>query len=248
MRLLAIFAHPDDESYGPGATLARYALTGHQVFLATMTRGEAGSLGICKELSPEEVAKMRTRELECAAKALHLSGLKIYDFPDKRLREYPAEKGIAAVRREIERLTPDVIITFHDKGISGHPDHVAVSHWCREAVRAFTPAPRLLFYGISPEVAEKVRPYRQVTPFAPEEITHVIDAGEYFEYKHRAIHCHQSQLDLWHLFERINREIDYFATREHFSQVIPPLQVEEPFTDLQQPQPMTGETSYAGNL
>lgn len=232
MKLLAIFAHPDDEAYGPGATLARYAVTGHEVALVTLTRGEAGSMGICKTLSPEEVAEMRTRELKCAAKALKLSYLNIYDLPDKALENYPAEKGIEIVKQEIESLQPHVVITFHPRGISGHPDHITVSNWCRNAIQQISNPPHFFYYGISPEQAEKIKPYRQVIPFAEGEITHIIDASTYFPYKLNAIQCHASQLELWEKFKKIGNGTEYFSKREHFSRAYPPLKVSQPLTDL----------------
>ncbi len=63
MKLLAIFAHPDDESYGPAGTLARATRGGHIVSLLTLTHGESGSLGISKNLSVEKFAKRRNQEL-----------------------------------------------------------------------------------------------------------------------------------------------------------------------------------------
>jgi len=124
MNILAVFAHPDDETYGPAATLARYALSGQRVSLVTMTRGEAGSLGICKDMDPKDIAAMRSAELKCAAKALHIQHQKIYDLPDKGLTDYPPEKGVGIIRQEINTHQPDIVITFHNKGISGHPDHI----------------------------------------------------------------------------------------------------------------------------
>ena len=232
MKILAVFAHPDDEAYGPGATLARYATQGHTVALVTLTRGEAGSLGICKTLPAEEVARLRTRELECAARALHISYLKIYDFPDKGLKDYPTEKAVPVIQKEIDSLQPDILITFHDKGISGHPDHIAVTRWCREAVQQSTSKPRLFYYGVSTTQAKKIEPHRKVIPFQENEITHIIDAGTFFSYKLKAIQCHASQIELWEKFQTINGGFEYFARQEHFSQVYPPARIKHPLDDL----------------
>lgn len=223
MNILAIFAHPDDEAYGPGATLARYALTGHRVSLVTLTRGEAGSLGICKELPPAEVAEMRSQELRCAAKALHLHSLKIYDLPDKGLQNYPEEKGTEIVRGEIATHQPDILITFHPGGISGHSDHIAVTRWCQNALRTLNAPPRLFYYGVSPEMAENLKPYRKIIPFEKGEITHVIDAREYFPYKRAAIQCHGSQLEFWETFQKNGVEEHFFGAEECFCQALPRL-------------------------
>ena len=100
MNVLAIFAHPDDESFGPAGTLAMLSAQGHQTGLITMTRGEAGSLGISKELGPEELAKRRSEELKCAAGILNVSYLSIHDLPDKKLSEIPDERGLKIIKNE----------------------------------------------------------------------------------------------------------------------------------------------------
>src|SRR5512135_1057492 len=123
MKILAVFAHPDDEAFGPSGTLSRYALTGHEVRLVTLTHGEAGSLGPAKHLTPAELGQLRSEELRCSARALHLSTLSIFDLPDGKLAQLPAERGLSIIRREIRATLPDAIITFHAAGISGHPDH-----------------------------------------------------------------------------------------------------------------------------
>jgi LmbE family N-acetylglucosaminyl deacetylase len=232
MNILAVFAHPDDETYGPAATLVRYALNGHRVSLVTMTRGEAGSLGICKDMDPKDVAEMRSAELKCAAKVLHIQDQKIYDLPDKGLTEYPLEKGIEIVRREINTHQPDILMTFHDKGISGHPDHIAVSKWCYRAVQSLPEPPRLIYFGITNGFANQIKENRKVFPMDDGEITHVLDASEYFSYKLKAIQCHASQLDLWEMFKKWDADKQYFSRKEHFSQVLPVLNGNKVFDDL----------------
>src|SRR4030042_3662876 len=133
MKILAVFAPPDDEAFGPAGTLSRYALTGHAVRLVTMTRGEAGTLGPAQDLTREELGRLRSGELRCSAAALHLSELLIHDCPEGKIHELPAEEGVNILRREIESWRPDILITFHSGGISGHPDHQAVARWCLPA-------------------------------------------------------------------------------------------------------------------
>lgn len=232
MNILAVFAHPDDETYGPAATLALYALSGHRVSLATMTRGEAGSLGVCKDMHPKDIAKMRSAELKCAAKALHIQHLKIYDLPDKGLADYPLEKGVEIVRQEIKTHQPDILITFHDKGISGHPDHIAVSKWCYQAVQSLPQPPRLIYFGITRSYAKKIKENRKIFPMDDREITHVLDASEYFSYRLKAIQCHASQLELWERFQKWDADNQYSSRQEHFSQVLPALNNNKIFDDL----------------
>src|SRR5512147_3076561 len=98
MKILAVFAHPDDEAFGPSGTLSRYALNGHEVRLSTLTHGEAGSLGPAKHLTPVELGQLRSKELHCSAQALHMSALNIYDLPDGKLTQLPAHRGLSIIR------------------------------------------------------------------------------------------------------------------------------------------------------
>ncbi len=220
MRILAIFAHPDDEALGPGGTLARYALTGHMVRLITMTRGEAGSLGPASRLSRLELAELRSSELRCSAKALRVSSQEIHDLPDGKLAELPAQEGPAIVRREIETFQPDALISFHSAGISGHPDHRAVSRWCLQAVQERRNPPRMFMYGVSPAQARRAT-HRKLTPIPEGEITHVVDVASYLPYKLEAIRCHQSQSEAWQKMMMIDGGVESYLKNEHFSQVWP---------------------------
>jgi LmbE family N-acetylglucosaminyl deacetylase len=221
MKILAFFAHPDDEAFGPAGTLARYAQTGHTVRLVTMTRGEAGSLGPARHLTRPELARLRSQELRCSADALHLSGLNICHLPDGKLAELPAEQGLTIVRHEIKTFLPDALITFHAAGISGHPDHRTVARWCLQAVEERAHPPRLFAYGISAEQARRAS-HRKLTPIPDDEITHVIDVSRYLEYKFAAIRCHQSQSEAWERMKTIEGGIESYLRNEHFSQVWPP--------------------------
>ncbi len=220
MKLLAVFAHPDDEAFGPAGTLSRYALNGHTVHLATMTHGEAGSLGPARDLTPPELGRLRAGELRCSARALHLSTINIYDLPDGKLAALPADRGVNIIRGEIETYHPDALITFHAAGISGHPDHQTVARWCLQAVQEHENGLRLFAYGISEYQAQRIK-HRKLAPIPALELTHVIDVSRYLEYKFAAIRCHQSQAEGWERMKTIEGGIEAFLRNEHFSQVWP---------------------------
>ena len=219
MKLLAVFAHPDDETFGPGGTLARYAVEGHEIRLLTFTRGEAGSLGPARNLTPRELGRLRTLELECAARALHVSSQRICDLPDKKLGELPAETGVSVIRQEIGAFRPDLVVTFHIAGISGHPDHRTVARWCLEAVRG-NGRPRLLGFGLSEEQTRRVG-FRELLPIPEAELTHVIDVSPYLEHKLEPIRCHKSQSELWEKLCSLEGGYAEYAKREHFAQAWP---------------------------
>jgi LmbE family N-acetylglucosaminyl deacetylase len=147
--ILAVLAHPDDESFGMGGTLALYASRGMQVHLVCATRGEVG------EVSPdllegfESIAKLRESELRCAAGVLGLSGLHFLDYRDsgmpgspdnshpRALDAQPLDDVAAQVVHYIRTLKPQVVLTFDPIGGYRHPDHIAIQ---RATVRAFEQA------------------------------------------------------------------------------------------------------------
>ncbi|HVY93960.1 MAG TPA: PIG-L family deacetylase [Bryobacteraceae bacterium] len=128
MKLLAVLAHPDDESLGFGGTLARYAAEGVETYLVTATRGEHGRFGpLGKGADPAEVGRVREAELRAAAAVLGIRELSILGYPDGGVDQVDAQTAIRAVVSHIRRIRPDVVITFGPEGAYGHPDHIAVS-------------------------------------------------------------------------------------------------------------------------
>jgi len=219
-RLLAIFAHPDDESFGPAGTLARSAAENHDTGLVTLTRGEAGSLGISKNYPPPELAQKRSEELHCAAQKLGISYLKIYDLPDKNLIQVSIEDGLSIIQKEIVLFVPDAIITFHENGISGHPDHKRVTQWVRAAVDGMENPPVLFYFGILESHARMV-PERKLFAIPKNDVTHCIDVGRYLEQKKAAIECHQTQNELWKIFQKLPVSYEEYSRWEYFMQVRP---------------------------
>jgi LmbE family N-acetylglucosaminyl deacetylase len=220
MKILAVFAHPDDEAFGPAGTLSRYSLTGHAVHLVTMTQGEAGTLGPARRLTRVELGRLRATELRCSAKALHVTSLDVRQFQDGRLAELPAEEALGILRQKIDTLSPDILISFHSSGISGHPDHQTVARWCLQLVQERAKPPRLFSYGISEAQAERIK-HRRIFPIPEDEITHVVDVARFLEYKLDAIRCHQSQKESWEKMKQVEGGIESYLRKEHFSQVWP---------------------------
>ncbi|OGB68340.1 MAG: hypothetical protein A2Y94_15775 [Caldithrix sp. RBG_13_44_9] len=220
MKLLAIFAHPDDESFGPGGTLARYAYAGHKVGLVTLTRGEAGSVGISKTLTANELAGRRTCELHHAVKILGINYLKIGDLPDKKLAEVPDVTGIQLIQNEIDFFKPDALITFHEQGISGHPDHQTVTRWLLELIKNSREPRSLFLYGVLLEQTEQI-PRRRLLPMTMAEVTHKISVSDFLDTKIEAIKAHVTQEESWQRFIQPIEKIKISARWEYFKQVWP---------------------------
>ena len=121
-RLLAVFAHPDDETFLAGGTLAKYAAEGFEVFLLCATRGQLGQKGEYNDLNPTEFSLLRQRELESACRALGIHQPLFLDCADQHLGKDCWDSATREIVQAIRRIRPDVVITFGPDGISGHPE------------------------------------------------------------------------------------------------------------------------------
>ncbi len=146
--LLAVLAHPDDESLACGGLLAWCAERGARVSLLCLTRGEHGPGG-----RPEDLGAKRALELEQAARVLGVRETTLLGYEDGMLPWLDATRLEAEIRDAIDRLRPEVVVTFDEDGLYGHPDHVAVHELTAAAVSAFGEAGPALFYVSMPRGA-----------------------------------------------------------------------------------------------
>lgn len=183
--VLAVCAHPDDESFGLGAVLDSFADRGASVSLLCFTDGAASTLGA--DGSP--LAERRAAELGCAAETLGLSGLAMSGHPDGHLCEVPVAQLAAEVTEEAVKLDADLLVVFDDGGITGHPDHICATRAALEA----TPRLPVLAWALPARVADAL-----VTEFGAgfvgrenTAIDIVLSVGR--DAQRRAIRCHTSQ-------------------------------------------------------
>ena len=135
MRILAIQAHPDDESFGMGGTLALYAKKGVQITLVTATGGENGPVPDAYKQSGRSVKEIRTTELDCAVKVLGLTRLIRLGYLDSGMQGWdanrdpqafmnqPKEEVSSRILQIMREVQPQVVLTHNAKGDYGHPDH-----------------------------------------------------------------------------------------------------------------------------
>jgi LmbE family N-acetylglucosaminyl deacetylase len=141
LRLLAVLAHPDDESLGVGGTLAKYAAEGVETFLVTATLGERGRFrghpqDHPSHPGPEALAGIRETELRAAARTLGVRELILLGYPDQALDRVAVSEAIARIVGAVRRLRPHVVLTFGPDGAYGHPDHIAISQLTTAAIVA----------------------------------------------------------------------------------------------------------------
>jgi LmbE family N-acetylglucosaminyl deacetylase len=125
-RVLAVFAHPDDETICAGGTLAKYASAGAEVRVVSLTKGGAGQIRDAGAATRATLTAAREREFHAAGKELGLTETRCLDYQDGELPHLDRQVLVELASRLLAELDPDVVITFGPDGFSGHPDHVAV--------------------------------------------------------------------------------------------------------------------------
>lgn len=134
--ILFLFAHPDDETFTSGIAISKYAAeTKTQLYLISATKGQAGKAGDPPLCKPSELPAFREQELLRAANVLGLSRVETWEYEDKHLSDVPMAELVANIHEAIARYQPDVVVTFAPHGISGHPDHQAISAAATQAVQ-----------------------------------------------------------------------------------------------------------------
>jgi N-acetyl-1-D-myo-inositol-2-amino-2-deoxy-alpha-D-glucopyranoside deacetylase len=146
--LLAVYAHPDDEAFGTGGTLATYAAQGIPVTVVSATRGEAGEIADPTLAKPDTLGTVRENELRCAARILGIEEPIFLDYRDSGMAgtpenehpeafiQIPTEEVVRRLVGIIRRIQPMVVVTFEPNGGYGHPDHIAIHRHTVEAFRA----------------------------------------------------------------------------------------------------------------
>jgi N-acetyl-1-D-myo-inositol-2-amino-2-deoxy-alpha-D-glucopyranoside deacetylase len=216
--LLAVFAHPDDEAFSSGGTLAHYAKSGAEVFLLCSTRGEAGKITDPALGEVADVGQLRAQELRDACAALGIHEPEFMGYHDSgRLERLRRDDPLASinvspleieqrVRDSIARLQPDVLLTFDPHGAYGHPDHLVIH---RATLDAFFssghlphPPRRLYFTAFPVEMARAMfSGNASPTPGLDPELYGVssdtiavrMEVGAYRDQKLAALAAHRSQ-------------------------------------------------------
>ena len=127
VRILAVFAHPDDEVFCAGGTLAHYAASGAEIMVVSATRGEAGQIRDAKVATRRTLGQVRAQELQRSCQQLGVQHAVCLDYGDGTLQASDPQALTAHITQIIRTFRPDVVITFGPDGAYGHPDHVAIS-------------------------------------------------------------------------------------------------------------------------
>lgn len=191
--LVCIFAHPDDEAFGPGGTIAKFAKT-HDVYILCATCGEAGGVG-----AQQEIAKIRDAELLESAKILGVKKVYFLGFIDGTLSNSIYHKLAGKIKEKLNEIKPETLLTFEPLGISGHTDHIVVSNVTTYVFEQLSYIKKVLYYCRSQEnmrVMKKMRKeYFVYRPdgYNPKDIGFTCDVEDTWEIKVAAMKKHKSQ-------------------------------------------------------
>ena len=196
-RVVAITAHPDDETIFAGGTLARYAADGNEVVIVATTRGEGGEVGDPPLGPKERLGEIREQELRCAAAALGTSEVIFLGFLDPSIEidepplpiDVPLVQFAAAVADCLRRILPDIVVTHGSSGEYGHPQHINTHQAVQSAILGLARRPELLTWMANPGGASPEDRLINVNDSADE----VLDITPWFEAKAAALDCHRTQ-------------------------------------------------------
>lgn len=199
MKILGIFAHPDDEAIIVGGTLAKAVSLGHEVYLLCATRGEASSAYDRDYCTREELPVIRAQEFQSACGILGAKEAILLDFLDGTLVHQLPETGVAAILKEIKRIGPDCLITFEPEGISFHPDHKTIHQWVMQAVQDpwFDNRGTEIYWATVNQGAGRMREGR-LMGHPPGDITSRVVIEPWKAVKQKAVLAHRTQLPLFH--------------------------------------------------
>lgn len=232
LSLLAVFAHPEDESFGPAGTLAKYASEGVQVSLIAATRSIRPELALATA-SPIEDGTTRTRDRLCSCRASGIKRACFFDYAPGELSTLDplvVEDQLVRLIREIE---PQVIITFGPQGLAGDGDQQIVNqlthaafrdagdpgkfpHHFREGLDSYSP--QKLYYCVLPSSLVNRWGIQGLSSVPDDQITTVVDISAYGEAMRNALYCHRShELDFirWLIEkEQVNWDREYYSLVE----------------------------------
>lgn len=156
MKILYIFPHPDDESFGPAPAIKQQLNQGHEVHLLTLTKGGATKVRHDLGLTVEEMGEIRLKEMKCVEKVLGLTSMYVMDLEDSGLKNMNPIELEDVIKTYVLDLKPAIIVTYAVHGISGFHDHLvthaAVKRIYNELKSRRTPwLKRLAFFTLSPD-------------------------------------------------------------------------------------------------
>lgn len=184
--MVAVFAHPDDEAFGPGGTIVKLSKD-HEITVICVTPGDAGQ--------NIETGDTRKKELLESAKILGVNNVIFLDYKDGTLSNSIYHQLAADIERELEKIKPEILMTFDIKGVSGHIDHIAVSLISTYVFYRLPFIMKLLYYCVDRRRSDLSKDYFIYFPngYDVPDIDLIVDVSDVWERKVTAMMAHTSQ-------------------------------------------------------
>lgn len=190
-RVVCVFAHPDDEAFGPGGTIALLARD-YEVYIVCATKGEAGQNSLDEA---DTLGHIRSAELEASAHILGVKKVFFLGYKDGTLSNNLYHEIAEKVATIIDELVPEIVLTYEYRGVSGHIDHITMS-LVTNFIFAHNPSiKKLMMHAVLEDVAALRHDYFIYFPpgYKEADIDEVVDTTEVWDTKVKAMHCHASQ-------------------------------------------------------
>lgn len=169
-RILAVYAHPDDECYCSGGTLAKYSSAGAETTVISATKGQAGQINDTRIAVRATLGKVREQELYRSCEQLTVRHVECWDYMDGGLKDAPWEQLVGDVVCAIRKYRPHIVLTFGADGAYGHPDHVAIGEATTAAFQVAGDAKAYSYHDLAPHT-----PDRLYYAYFPERQTLLLD-------------------------------------------------------------------------
>lgn len=224
-KVVAVGAHPDDETAFAGGTLARYAAEGDEVTLVSATRGEGGESGDPPLCSFEDLGAVREGELRCAARALGAKDVAFLGFVDPRIEvgqpgrriDATLDEYAAAIRAVLERIQPDVVLTHGSNGEYGHPQHIFTHEAVLAAIRGLPLETRpSTLYTWAAKRSDQSDHADDRLSNKDDPADFVVDVTPWFAEKLAALSCHRTQHAMMFRNRKTTDLRDLVSTTEAF--------------------------------
>ncbi len=215
--IVAVFAHPDDEAFGPSGTLHKLAQK-NDLYLICVTNGDAGENNLSRP-SKRTIGEIRRSELRKSAQIIGIKKVYFLDYVDGTLSNSLYHEIAEKIEKILNRLKAEILITFESGGISGHIDHIAVSMITTYVFKRLPFVQKILYSGMLRERAETRDNYFIYVPpgYKRSEFDLIVDVSDVWDTKLEAMRQHKSQAkDMANILEAAKNfpKEEYFLVKE----------------------------------
>ncbi|OGC92745.1 hypothetical protein A2899_00930 [Candidatus Amesbacteria bacterium RIFCSPLOWO2_01_FULL_49_25] len=184
--IACVFAHPDDEAFGPGGTIAKLVKDKNEIHIICCTDGDHQKTGL---------KDVRNKELLDSARILGVTNVTFLEFVDGELSNNKYSHLAKSIKSELDKLHPNTIITFDPNGVSGHLDHITVTSIVNYLFPQLPYVKKIMYYCLKDVERAQISDYFVYMPDGRKrtEVNEIVDISSVWDVKVSAMHAHVSQ-------------------------------------------------------